>query len=93
MAALSKVQAARCAGVEERRNETFPRNEPCPRLGQAERELPGKVYRDCREPEADRGIVARHRAGGGESRSNTETISASGAAERMPWAYSALLLE
>ena len=83
----------RPAGVEEQRNEPPPRNEPSPRPGQAERELPGKVYRDCRQPETDRGIVARHGAGGCQSRAKTKKFSTSGAAGRMPRPYSAHLPE
>ena len=86
-------QEARRAGVEERRNETLPRNEPCPRLGQAERELPGKVYRDCRQPETNRRVVARHGAGGRKSRGKTKKFSTSGAAGRMPRVYCAHLPE
>ena len=93
MVDLSKIQAARRAGVEERRNETLPRNEPRPWLGQAERELPGKVYRDCCQPETNRRVVARHGAGRDQSHTKTKKISPSGAAGRMPWAYSAHLLE
>ena len=93
MTALSKVQAEHRAGAEERRNEALPRTEPGPGLGQAEREFPGKVYRDCRQPETDCGIVARHGAGGCQSRAKTKKFSTSGAAGRMPRLYSAHLPE
>ena len=93
MTALSKVQAEHRAGAEERRNEALPRNEPGPGLGQAEREFPGKVYRDCRQPETDCGIVARHGAGRDQSHTKTKKISTSSAAGRMPRVYCAHLSE
>ena len=101
MAALGKVQAPRRAGVEERGNEALPRNEPgpwlgepCPWLGQAQRKLPGEVHRDCRQPETNRGIVARRRTSGRrESRSRIEKFSTIGTAGRLPRAYSAHLPE
>ena len=43
-----------------------------------------KIHRDCRQPEADCGIVARHGAGGGKSCDKTKKISTSVAAGRMP---------
>lgn len=89
MAALSKVQAARCAGVEERRNETLPRNGPRQRLGQAEREYSGKVHRDCRQSEKDCDAVEGQGAGGSKSRYKTKKIFTTSSAKWMPRDYCA----